>query len=320
MERRPPNLPNPTTTRQNTPMRHLTVSILVTLAVLLGSAGESFALPECPGSPTNSVTVWTSWNNCEGTVISTIFGSKYVGEWKDGKRHGQGTYTLADGEKYVGEWKDGLPNGQGTVTYADGDKYVGEWKDGKRHGQGTDTYAGGGKYVGEYKDGKWHGQGTYTFADGRVEEGIWENHEFKYAQKITPTVTAKKTPPPSKGEGFALPECPGSPTSSTRRSFWWNNCEGTYTYANGDKYVGEWKDNKYHGQGTYTYADGRKYVGEWKDNKRHGQGTYTTNDGVKYVGEWKNDLPNGLGVRTYADGRVEEGIWENGKFLYAKKP
>ena len=35
----------------------------------------------------------------------------------------------------------------------------------------------------------------------------------------------------------------------------------------GDKYVGEYKDDKRHGQGTYTYANGDKYVGEYKDDK-----------------------------------------------------
>jgi hypothetical protein len=43
------------------------------------------------------------------------------------------------------------------------------------------------------------------------------------------------------------------------------------------------------GQGTYTFADGDKYVGQWKDNKRNGQGTFTGYDGSKIVGEWKND-------------------------------
>ena len=47
--------------------------------------------------------------------------------------------------------------------------------------------------------------------------------------------------------------------------------------------------SKKHGQGTYTYADGRKYVGEWKENKKHGQGTYTYADGRKDAGEWKED-------------------------------
>ena len=36
-------------------------------------------------------------------------GSKpgYVGEHKDGKKHGKGNLTYADGSKYEGEWKNG---------------------------------------------------------------------------------------------------------------------------------------------------------------------------------------------------------------------
>ena len=38
-------------------------------------------------------------------------GTRYMGEWKDGKKHGQGTFTFGkgkyDGEKSVGEYKDG---------------------------------------------------------------------------------------------------------------------------------------------------------------------------------------------------------------------
>ncbi len=53
---------------------------------------------------------------------------KYVGEVKEGKLHGKGTYTYVNGDKYVGEYKDGEMNGQGTATFANGDKYVGEHK------------------------------------------------------------------------------------------------------------------------------------------------------------------------------------------------
>ena len=51
------------------------------------------------------------------------------------------------------------------------------------------------------------------------------------------------------------------------------DCEngyGTYLYE-GDKYVGEWKDGKKHGEGTYTTANGHKYVGEFKDDKQNEQ-------------------------------------------------
>ena len=33
--------------------------------------------------------------------------------------------------------------------------------------------------------------------------------------------------------------------------------QGTMTYGNGDKYVGEWINDKKHGQGTYTYSNGQ---------------------------------------------------------------
>ena len=57
------------------------------------------------------------------------------------------------------------------------------------------------------------------------------------------------------------------------------NGYGTYTYASGNKYVGEWELGKYHGRGTFTWVNGDKYVGEWKDDKKHGQGTLTKSDG-----------------------------------------
>ena len=44
----------------------------------------------------------------------------------------------------------------------------------------------------------------------------------------------------------ALPDCPSD--NSVR----WNNCFGNENFPDGDKYVGEFKDDKFHGQGTYT--------------------------------------------------------------------
>ena len=52
------------------------------------------------------------------------------------------------------------------------------------------------------------------------------------------------------------------------------------------------------GQGTLTFPDGRKYVGEFRDNEMNGQGTYTWPNGRKYVGEFRNDEPTGQGKWT----------------------
>jgi len=99
----------------------------------------------------------------------------YVGEKKDGKRHGQGTLTFSDGSSYEGEYRDDKKYGQGTETYSDGSSYEGEYRDDKRHGQGTLTKLNGDKYVGEFKDGKQDGQGTYTWSDVRKYVGEWKD-------------------------------------------------------------------------------------------------------------------------------------------------
>ena len=36
-------------------------------------------------------------------------GTKYMGELKDGKKHGQGTFTFSDGNKGVGEFRYNKP-------------------------------------------------------------------------------------------------------------------------------------------------------------------------------------------------------------------
>jgi len=105
-------------------MRRLTVTLCLSIVVLLGSAGMSFALPEC-----QSTYNLHNWSNCVGTKFYAD-GTKYVGEWSDGKRHGWGIRTTNYGYKYVGEFKDGNWHGQGTWSYIDGTVKEGIWGNG----------------------------------------------------------------------------------------------------------------------------------------------------------------------------------------------
>ena len=94
--------------------------------------------------------------------------------------------------------------------------------------------------------------------------------------------------------------------------------QGTKNSADGTMYVGEWKDDKMHGQGLYIYGEGEwegdKYVGEWKDDKKNGKGIYTWADGKMYEGEWKSGLMNGQGTATNSDGIIlHSGLWKDGK-------
>ena len=53
------------------------------------------------------------------------------------------------------------------------------------------------------------------------------------------------------------------------------------------------------GYGTYTFRDGGKYVGQWKDDKKHGQGfemRSMSNEyvpGLKRIGNWENGIQTG---------------------------
>ena len=86
------------------------------LVLLLAVASNSAAarLPPCPGSYRIA-----TWTNCFAELTNAD-GGTYVGEFKDGKFDGQGTYTFPDGQKYVGEWRDDRRSGHGTKYRADG--------------------------------------------------------------------------------------------------------------------------------------------------------------------------------------------------------
>jgi hypothetical protein len=109
-----------------------------------------------------------------------------------------------------------------------------------------------------------------------------------------------------------LPPCMGD---------YWKNCFGAYDYPSGNKYVGQWKDNKQNGQGSITFANGDKYVGQFKDDQRNGQGTYTWANGTKYVGQYGDDQRNGFGTYYYANGSINlQGLWRNNEFVQAQTP
>ncbi len=170
----------------------VTILAVFLFSLTVGSLAQS-NLKKCPKDQSQR------HHNCFGTFIYAI-GEKYVGEFRNHKRHGQGAFTFANGNKYVGEWRDdkyyegkfiyanddkyvgefrdNMRRGQGAFTFANGNKYVGAWHDDKYYGQGTFTYANDDEYVGEFRDGKRHGQGTFTFADGSKYIGGWRDDKY----------------------------------------------------------------------------------------------------------------------------------------------
>jgi uncharacterized protein len=54
-----------------------------------------------------------------------------------------------------------------------------------------------------------------------------------------------------------------------------------------------------------TYANGDRYVGEWKDGKRHGKGMEILNSGVKSEGKYKNGIKDGPWKSYYKNGQLK---------------
>lgn len=71
------------------------------------------------------------------------------------------------------------------------------------------------------------------------------------------------------------------------------NGYGTFIFISGvrsgDVFEGNFTSGFFNGQGTYTYVSGDKYVGEWKDDKKNGLGKYyDKNSLLDYEGQYKD--------------------------------
>ena len=164
------------------------------------------------------------------------------------------------------------------------------------------------KYVGAfYNRGlAWEKKGKLdnALSDFRYLEDL--DPPYSDAQKAIARVRAAKKKLEVGQSKASTRQCPSD------RSVPWTNCQGTFTWGENGKYVGEFKDNKPNGRGTITYGDSVYYVGEFKDNKFDGRGaTYAPDGSVKQAGIWR-------------EGRFVEGsensISDNASFGVSVKP
>ena len=139
-----------------------TKSSVLLLSVMIPGWGESIVF---------ALIIWEMLHQGKPKIQD----AKYVGAWKRGEKHGDGTYYFPNGDRYVGEWRRGKKHGEGVYFFSDGDRYEGNWRGGRKHGQGTYTFSDGDIFAGEWKDGKVHGNGTYTYPDGSKLIGKWKD-------------------------------------------------------------------------------------------------------------------------------------------------
>ncbi|XP_023331834.1 phosphatidylinositol 4-phosphate 5-kinase 5 [Eurytemora carolleeae] len=96
----------------------------------------------------------------------------------------------------------------------------------------------------------------------------------------------------------------------------WNNgtlygTENEFYYTEGDKYLGQWKQNLQQGLGS-LYSRTGVYVGEWIKGLQEGNGTALYNNGNKYTGQFSQGFKDGFGVFQVVNGDVYTGRFKKG--------
>ena len=100
---------------------------------------------------------------------SHVNGERYKGSYKNGLKHGHGTWTHPDGDKYQGKFKSGLKRGNGVYTFKNGEEYRGHYKRDKQHGLGQYKYNNGEVFKGEFKNNIRDGQGFIVFRGDTIK-------------------------------------------------------------------------------------------------------------------------------------------------------
>ena len=86
------------------------------------------------------------------------------------------------------------------------------------------------------------------------------------------------------------------------------------TYQNG-YYEGEVNfRGERHGYGVYQWNTGNRYEGEWRDDKREGRGIYTSEDGKTWEGIF-HDRDGDPIKQTLPDGTVRYGVLKDFTFI-----
>ena len=118
----------------------------------------------------------------------------YDGNWNIGVREGRGTFWNGDSDLYIGQWKDNKRNGQGSYFFKlpkweenknsefwlreNTENYSGEFLNDHYHGEGIFRWASGTRYEGEFFAGNKHGYGIFYYQTGNTRRQLWNFGDF----------------------------------------------------------------------------------------------------------------------------------------------
>ena len=174
-------------------------------------------------------------------------GDKYIGQFKNGKKHGKGKMFYSDKNFYDGEWFNDLKNGQGQQTFANGDVYEGNFRNNLMEGYGNYTYKNGRIYEGQFLSNLMEGKGRYKFPTGNEYIGDFQKGLF----------SGKGTFLYSNGDRYEGMYKKGK-----------KNGQGIYYFKSGEKFIGEWLKDERNGEGVLIRKNGKEEKQYFENGKQ----------------------------------------------------
>ena len=105
----------------------------------------------------------------------------YIGEFKDGLKHGYGYWAETDSptaNNYRGDFLNDKKWGYGVFNWTSGNIYKGNYRNDEREGFGEMLWTDGSSYKGDWKNGIQHGYGIMQFSDGSSIKGYFKNNIY----------------------------------------------------------------------------------------------------------------------------------------------
>jgi len=207
----------------------------------------------------------------------------------------------------------GLFDGDGVVRVDGVDftefTFSGDLRDGLFHGPGTIYFLEGERFDGNFTDGRFDGKGEFFSAGGEWNfSGVFRSGSISGGTLNT-----------DRGEAVTLQR---SDSADTLISEVWlfdgsfndrgQTGEGTFVFADGSIYTGDFSHGLADGQGIFTDSSGRDiYRGDFKEGFFDGQGMYVSPDGWTYNGGFAGGVFSGEGIITIG-GETIRGVWDMG--------
>jgi len=235
---------------------------------LMGGIAKFWKLGNVPKNPKEASSANSS------TPVLMDDGSKYLGEWRDGKKHGKGKQLFRDGTVFIGTWNNGIAEGECTLEVG-----------GPKLDSGIIP-----KFTGHVKNNMADGPGNFLYGDGSSIKGTWINDEKNgfFEETWSDGTLFKGTYVDGKKDGL-----------------------GYQIWPDRSVYFGEFVQDEINGWGRYQWNDGRVVRAQWKWNLMSGYGHFCWEDGRVYKGEYVEGKKDGFGVFTWPDGRASRGYWKN---------